>query len=261
MARFCPLFSSSSGNCTYIGSASGGILIDAGVSAKQMRQALWDIGVDAASIAAIFVTHEHSDHISGLRVFASCHHTQVYASAGTLAALEEKKILNGNFAAQVIEPGGTEICGMLVKSFRTSHDCREGLGFCVTMPDQKRIAAATDSGMVTPEMLEAAAGCELVMLESNHDVNMLQNGRYPYPLKRRILSDKGHLSNDSCAQTAIRLVESGTTRLVLAHLSHENNFPQLAYETTKSTLAGAGAQLDSDYLLSVAGGARTVIGF
>jgi len=261
MARFCSLFSSSSGNCAYIGSASGGILIDAGVSAKRMQQALWDIGVDAASIAAIFVTHEHSDHISGLRVFASRHHAPVYATAGTLAALEEKDILNGDFAARVIEPNGTEICGMLVKSFRTSHDCREGVGFAVTMPDQKSIAAVTDSGVVTDEMLDAVTGCDLVMLESNHDIHMLQNGNYPYQLKRRILSDRGHLSNDCCAQTAVRLIENGTTRLVLAHLSHENNFPQLAYETTKSTLAQAGAQVDSDYLLSVAGGESTVIGF
>lgn len=260
MARFCPLFSSSSGNSVYIGTADGGILIDVGVSAKRTRQALWDIGVDESNIAAIFVTHEHSDHINGLRVFASRLHLPVYCTAGTLSALDEADILRDQFNVNVIPPEGINIRDMQVKAFRTSHDSRESAGFTVTTPDQKRIAVATDTGIVTQEMADALRGCDLVMLESNHDVRMLQNGEYPYFLKRRILSDYGHLSNESCAAFAVNLVESGTARLVLGHLSRENNMPQLAYETTKQTLEAAGAAINKDYLLSIAGADCKVIG-
>jgi len=261
MARFCPLFSSSSGNSVYIGSASGGILIDAGVSAKQCQQALWDIGVDASGIAAIFVTHEHSDHIRGLRVFASRHHTPVYGSAGTLRALEAENHLSTAYEAGLIPECGIEICEMLVKPFHTSHDSNESLGYTVTMPDNKCIAVATDLGVVTRETMDAIYGCDLVMLESNHDIRMLQNGAYPYFLKRRILSDRGHLSNDGCAGTAVELLRGRTSRIVLAHLSKENNHPQLAFESTKAALTGAGAKLGTDYLLSVAGTDCGVVGF
>ncbi len=233
-------------------------MIDIGVSAKRTREALWELGVDTDSIAAIFITHEHSDHISGLRVFASKHGTRVYSSAGTLQELERMDLLNGKFQTDIIPQAGIEACGMLVRSFRTSHDSRESVGYTITTADQKRIAVATDTGIVTAETRAAITGCDLVMLESNHDVRMLQNGAYPYPLKQRILSDRGHLSNEVCAEVAAELVENGTTRLVLAHLSKENNLPPLAFETTKAALTGAGAALGTDYLLSVAGQEREI---
>lgn len=254
MARFCPLYSSSSGNCTYIGSSSGGILIDIGISAKRTFGSLWDLGVDVESIAAVFITHEHSDHVSGLRVFASKYNKPVYATPGTLSALEKAGILNGKFEAEPVSERGIEAGGMLVKPFKTSHDSRESCGYTIAMPDGKKIAVATDLGVMTEEVFYSIQGCDLVMLESNHDIDMLKNGEYPFFLKERILSDKGHLSNEICAQTAVRLLEKGTTRLVLGHLSKQNNLPRLAFDATFSALSSIGAKKDSDYLLNVAGG-------
>lgn len=252
MARFCSLFSSSSGNCTYIGSADGGILIDAGVSAKQIGLKLDCIGVDPFSIGAIFVTHEHSDHIKGLRVFASKYNIPVYASAGTIGELERLGVVNGRFQLNPIEDI-IFTAGMKTERFRTSHDVAESCGYIITTSDDRKIAVATDTGIVTDEMRNALAGSDLVLLESNHDIGMLRNGEYPYLLKRRILSDRGHLSNIACSEFAVELVKSGTTRLVLGHLSRENNIPELAFQTSKSALDCAGAVEYRDYLLQVAG--------
>lgn len=261
MARFCSLFSSSSGNCTYIGTPSGGILIDVGVSAKKTETALHDIGADILQIKAIFVTHEHTDHINGVRVLAKRHNIKIYASEGTLEGMYEYGALRDGMSCETIPPDGTEAAGMLIKPFRTPHDCRESTGFTVTTHDLKRISVATDIGVITPTIMQAIKGSDLILLESNHDVGMLQNGPYPYMLKRRILSDKGHLSNESCSRAAVELVDSGTTRLVLGHLSKENNLPSLAYETTRSALSLAGATENTDYLLSVAGNGCEMITF
>ncbi|NLP48909.1 MAG: MBL fold metallo-hydrolase [Clostridiales bacterium] len=253
MARFCPLYSSSRGNCTYIGGASGAILIDVGVSAKKVEEALRGIDVDINSIGAIFVTHEHTDHIQGLRVFASRHKIDVYASPGTLEALESKQVLNGAFEAKAINSDRVEVCGMSVSSFPTNHDAVESVGYRVLTPDERTISITTDTGMVSPENLEGMLGSDLVMLESNHDINMLMCGPYPYVVKRRVLSELGHLSNEACAATALTLLENGTTRFVLGHLSQNNNLPALALETTRSLFEQEGAKEGEDYLLQVAG--------
>lgn len=254
MARFCSLYSSSRGNCTYIGTAQGGILIDCGVSAKKVREGLEAMGVPIPSIAAIFVTHEHTDHVGGLRVFASKESIPVYASQGTLAALENANVLNGKFSVDAVGKGGVEVGGMYIRPFSISHDAREPFGYSVQTADGRRISVATDTGVITQEILDGISGSDLVLLESNHDVGMLQNGPYPYATKRRILSDLGHLSNDVCAETAVQLLQSGTTRFCLGHLSRDNNMPSLAYQTTYSEMTMSGAREGSDYLLSVAGG-------
>lgn len=251
MARFCPLFSGSSGNSIYIGSSDGGILIDVGMNAKQTTLALDRLGIDADSIKAIFVTHEHSDHIQGLRVFASKNVINVYSSQGTLSALDNMGVLNEKFKALDIE-SGVDVCGMQVMSFRTSHDSAESVGYVIKTPDSRRIGVATDLGVMTDEVFGALSGCDLVLLESNHDIKMLENGPYPYYLKRRILSEKGHLSNKTCGETLVKLVKNGTTRFVLGHLSRENNTPDLAYQNAYSALACEGAVLGQDFLLSVA---------
>ncbi len=259
MARFCSLFSSSSGNCTYIGSSQGGILIDIGVSAKKTADALKAIGVDPGSISAIFVTHEHSDHINGVRVFAERHGVKVYSSEGTLNGMEQAGVITPKVRADVIPTGGIEAGGMFIRPFRTPHDSLESTGYTVVTPDGKRLAVATDIGKMTDTVMDAVYGCDLVLLESNHDVGMLKNGPYPFFLKERILSNHGHLSNESCAETAVKLMESGTTRFVLGHLSKENNIPALAYETTRAAMRMAGATENVDYLLSVAGDYNPVI--
>ena len=263
MSKFCSLYSSSSGNSVYIGHSGGGILIDIGCSAKRTRETLDDIGVDSSEIGAVFVTHEHSDHIAGVRVFASKRHLPVYATAGTLEGMKDAGALDGSFRADVIPASGVEAAGMFVRPFRTSHDSNESCGYTVEMPDGSRLAVATDLGTMTDEVLGAIVGCRIILLESNHDVRMLQaNPRYPYPLKRRILSDVGHLSNDACSQAASALVESGTTHILLGHLSKENNIPDLAYRCTSDALSQAGMVEGRDYILGVAGvGAPKPIAF
>ena len=257
MARFCSLFSSSCGNSTYIGSGGGGLLIDAGVSAKQISLKLDCIGVSPADIGAIFITHEHSDHVKGLRVFASKNKIPIYATEGTLNALVAAKVIELTADLHVIGAEGTEVCGHLVKPFETSHDVAESCGYTVETEDGTRLAVATDTGIVTDAMRNALLGCDLVMIESNHDIGMVRNNpNYPYMLKRRILSDVGHLSNGACSEFVTELVENGTTRLVLGHLSKENNIPGLAYQTSRAALECAGACESRDYILKVAGGAE-----
>ncbi len=253
MARFSSLLSSSSGNCSFIGSANGGILIDAGASAKQIKLKLDCIGVSPADINAIFVTHEHSDHVRGLRVFASNHKIPVFATQGTVDALISSGTANGSFEINPIYSSGIECAGQFIRPFVTSHDSAQSCGYIIRTSDDRKIAVATDTGIVNDEMREAVTGCDLILAESNHDVGMLRNGPYPYLLKRRILSEVGHLSNIDCSKFVTELVNNGTTRIVLGHLSKENNMPELAFQTTKSALDCAGAVQFKDYILKVAG--------
>lgn len=255
---FATLYSGSSGNSTYIGDRSGGILVDIGKNAKQTTLALQEIGQSPEDIRAIFVTHEHSDHIAGLRVFANRHHIPVYASLGTLEALDMKGHLKGDFPVfQMVDTA--DIGDFHVKCFHTSHDCAEGMGYSITLPDGRRVSVATDLGVMTDEVRDVIRGSQSVLLESNHDLGMLYNGPYPYALKQRISSDIGHLSNDVAAEAAMDLVRSGTQQLILGHLSQENNLPDLAYQTTASVLLTGGAKVGSDCLLEVARRSRPVL--
>ncbi len=251
MARFCSLFSSSSGNSTFIGSSKTGVLIDAGVSAKKIKEALLQRDIDPETLGGIFVTHEHSDHIKGIRILCSTYKIPLYATEGTLSYLEENGVINGKFPFEVITENGVEIGDIALKSFKTPHDSRESCGYEIYLPHNQKAAIATDLGKITPEVENALQKCELVMLESNHDISMLQAGPYPYYLKRRILSDVGHLSNEACAAYAQKLITSGTSRLFLGHLSGENNFPGLAFQTTLSALSEIGAVNERDYILNV----------
>lgn len=252
MSRFCTLCSSSSGNSAYIGYSAGGILIDAGTNTKQLCLAMQRMNIEPESIRAIFITHEHADHISALRVFASRYKVPVYATEGTLKALINMNCITAKVNADIIPADGIDISGMIVKSFKTSHDSAQSCGYTVQMPDERKISVATDTGYITDETRAAVTGSDLVLLESNHDVQMLKSGPYPYYLKQRILSDRGHLSNADCAAFAEELINTGTTRLVLGHLSKENNIPAVAYETTNNELGAMGAVEGKDYQLYVA---------
>lgn len=251
MARYCPLFSGSGGNCTYLGTAHGGILVDAGVSAKRIKTALVDRGVDPQTLHGIFITHEHSDHISGLRVFLKQYPMPVFATRGTLEAIIDKGAVPENATVIVIDRD-TAVGDLTVSPFLTPHDSAQSCGYRVMFPDERIAVVATDIGFVSDEVRRAVTGCDLVHIESNHDVRMLENGPYPYMLKCRILGRGGHLSNDSCASLLPRLLESGATRFVLSHLSRENNLPQLAQQTAQCALSRGGAREGQDYLLSVA---------
>ncbi len=252
MARFCSLFSSSSGNSTFLSSGKTNILIDAGVSAKRLKQALLSRDIDPASLAGIFITHEHTDHISGVRVLAGAFGIPVYATEGTLSSMQESGVLSGKFDAKVIPYEGIEVGDMFIKPFETPHDSKESCGYKIELPHSLTAAVATDIGKITQTIKENLTGCSLVMLESNHDVGMLQNGPYPYVLKRRILSDRGHLSNVASGEMAAELVSKGTARIYLGHLSEENNFPDLAFQTSLAAITQkTGAVCGRDYILEV----------
>ena len=235
-----------------ISSAGRSVLIDVGKSAKQMELALRNNDIDVSSIDAIFITHEHSDHVQGLKIFAKKYKIKVYASSGTIRALEYRDILSDSIDYTVIDESGVRINDIEIKPFRTSHDCAEGFGYVVHTPDERSVAVATDLGYMSDEVRDLISKCDVVVIESNHDINMLQCGEYPYYLKRRILSDEGHLSNEACANELPDLVRSGVSRFVLAHLSKENNIPELAYETAVAKLSAAGFVQGKDYELMVA---------
>ncbi len=253
MLKFCPLFSSSSGNSVYIGDNQGGILVDVGRSARQTDLMLKNTGIDVDTIKGIFITHEHTDHVCGLSVFAAKHKIPIYAAPGTLLALKQKGVINEKHVDIAINTEDINIAGLNVKPVRTSHDCADGRGYVITGCDGvTKATVATDTGYVSPELLESITGAKLVYIESNHDVAMLRTGPYPYPLQKRILSNIGHLSNDACADTLRALINKGTTHFVLAHLSRENNTPQLAFDTSVTALKEMGALNGRDYILKVA---------
>lgn len=253
MIKFCPLFSSSSGNSVYIGDNGNGILVDVGRSAKQTDLMLKNIGVDPSEIKGIFITHEHTDHVNGLSVFAARHNIPVYGAPGTILSLKQKGILNTKHIDNAFSDESICVAGLNIKPVRTSHDCADGRGYVITGCDGvTKVAIATDTGYVSNDLLSQITGCNLVYIESNHDVDMVKTGPYPFPLQKRILSDIGHLSNDACADTLRALVNKGTTHFILAHLSQENNTPELAYNTSTAALHEMGALENRDYFLKVA---------
>ena len=256
MAKFLSLFSGSSGNSTYIGDGDSGILIDAGRTAKQLADALQAREIDPAGIGALFITHEHVDHGQGIRVFASKYNVPVYATEGTIKGLWQKGYVNEKTELHMMEKE-VQIGSLTVSSFTTSHDTYEPCGFTVRTGDERRATVCTDTGILTEESKKALEGSDLVLLESNHELNMLLNGPYPYPLKMRVSGAKGHLSNDDCARELVKLVESGTTRLFLGHLSRENNTPEIARQTAAAALQIAGMREGFDYTLGVCEPANT----
>ena len=258
MARFCSLYSSSNGNSTYLGMAEAGVLVDVGVSYKKLKEASDFQGIDLESVKGVFITHEHSDHVKGLKTFLSKHIVPVFSSASTLEILLSKDCIPAGCECVEIN-GEKEICGISVKSFRTSHDTPESRGYKFILPDERQISVCTDLGYMSDEVFEGIRKSDLVLLESNHDLEMLKFGPYPFELKKRIMSDHGHLSNEACAETAAKLLSSGTTRFVLGHLSHENNTPDKAYAETFTKLDMAGARINIDYTLTVAGDKNKMI--
>jgi phosphoribosyl 1,2-cyclic phosphodiesterase len=250
--KIFPLFSGSSGNSTYIESYGTAILIDIGCSTKKVETILKDNDIDPKNIKSIFITHEHIDHVRGLKTFAKRYHTKVYSSEGTIDALKKKRILDEKIQDEIITEEGISLGNISVKPFHTSHDSRESLGYVVNIDDKKNVAIATDMGYISDTVFDAISGCKTIFIESNHDVGMLENGPYPYFLKKRILSKKGHLSNEACAEVLPGLVKSGTQRFILSHLSEHNNFPELAYRASLLSLTQVGMKQNIDFEISVA---------
>ena len=235
------LASSSKGNAVYIKHGTDEILIDAGISAKRLECSLSSLGSSLKNIQAIFVTHEHSDHIAGLATISKKYGIPVHLTElSGRAILNQAKFAPVEKCAVLHTPIYSENIGSLeIHSFPTPHDSVCSVGFTVRAGDET-FALATDLGHITPDVENALTGAENIVLESNHDENMLLCGSYPYDVKRRILSDIGHLSNETSAAFAKRLAAAGTKHILLAHLSPENNLPELALACAEEALDGTG---------------------
>ena len=251
MARFSTLCSSSSGNSAYVGTASQGVLIDAGTNNKQLLLSMEAAGISPDAVKAVFVTRGHDDQSGALRIFATKRNSPVYATCGTLSGLLGKGVIDGKFTNEKIMPDGVTIGDMHISYFPTSHDAKESCGYKIELPD-RTVGICTDTGKVTGDILRVLGTCDLVLLESNYDDTLLDFGPYPPSLKARIRSEIGHLSNNNCAETARELFDMGVRRFVLGHLSRENNTPDRAFSCTNSVLKRTGAELGKDYTLEVA---------
>ncbi len=245
-----PLYSSSSGNSTYIGSESTPILIDAGLSGKYITSALDQIGRDPTSIKGILVTHEHSDHIKGVGIISRKFDIPVYANSATWEAMLPKIGGIADRNIRVIDKEDFFIGDLMITPIPLFHDAADPTGYAVSCGG-KKITLMTDTGKVSRAMMDKAAGSQIVLLESNHDVRMLKCGSYPYELKRRILSTHGHLSNDDCGICAVELAKLGVRGILLGHLSKENNFEELAYNTVAETLRANGFMPNKDIALAL----------
>ena len=239
--RLCSIASGSSGNCIFVGSDEANILIDVGISKKRIEEGLAEIGVDPSSIDAIFITHEHSDHVQGLGTWLRKYPTKVYSTVETLNAILHISSL-GRFDVDLfndIIPGDEIVVSdMKVKAFSIPHDAANPVSYSVVSSD-KKVVVATDIGVFTPSIENELLECNAMLLEANHDVHMLEAGPYPYVLKRRILGDNGHLSNENSGKLLARVWNENLKNVFLGHLSKENNYPDLAYETVKEELLNA----------------------
>ena len=247
-----PLFSGSSGNCTLIGTERGLFMVDAGKSARTVSAALSLAVEKPEDIAAIFITHEHTDHIAGVGVLCRRYGIPVYANAPTWQAMGP---LIGEVppkCVRVFESGRDFfVGGISVLPFRTPHDAAESVGYSFLSGDGRKITVMTDIGHMDSRLLSCAAGSDILMIESNHDEELVSSCRYPYPTKRRILSDLGHLSNASCGRALCELYSAGVRRAILGHLSRDNNFESLALETVRSELLNQDIP-ESEFALAVA---------
>ena len=236
--RLCSIASGSSGNCIYVGHASTHLLVDAGVSGKRIEQGLADMGVHPQSISGILVTHEHSDHIQGVGILARRYGIPIYGTVETFCAMKRRANIgkvDDTLFQQVYPEESITIGEIQVTPFSVSHDAANPVAY-VFEAEGHKIGMATDLGVYTECTMEKLKDSEILYLESNHDVNMLMVGKYPYCLKQRVLGEYGHLSNDDAAELLGHLYHAGLQHIVLAHLSKDCNYPELAFETVKAEL-------------------------
>ncbi len=237
--RLCSIASGSSGNCIYAGTESTHVLVDAGISGKRVEAGLHSIGLTGHDIDGILVTHEHSDHISGLGVLCRRYHIPVYATPGTIGAIRScgsiGKIPEELFCEVWADESFT-IKDLTVNPMQISHDAAQPVAYRLSY-GTKRAAVCTDLGTYNDYTVECLKGMDVLFLEANHDVNMLQVGSYPYYLKQRILGNRGHLSNENSGRLLSRVLHDDLKAVFLGHLSQENNLPELAYETVRLEIA------------------------
>ena len=250
---FCSLYSGSSGNSILVGSKNTKILIDAGLSGKKIIEGLQEVGQDPNEIEGIFITHEHSDHIKGAGILSRKFNIPIYANELTWKAMEKSlgKIKEEN--KKIIAKRSTiSLNDIDIISFNTPHDSVASTGYTIKSKE-KSVSIATDIGTFTEEILKNIRDSEVILLEANHDVQMLKFGPYPYDLKRRVLSEVGHLSNEDCGHAIVDIMKSGLNKkIILGHLSNTNNVPELAEQAVKNVLSAHNLEVGKDLELRLA---------
>lgn len=249
--KFCSLYSGSSGNSIFVASQNAKILIDAGLPGKHIEEALVKIGESPKDIDGIFVTHEHIDHVKGVGVLSRKYDIPVYANEPTWKCMLKSvgKIKEHNI--KIIDENSICIKDLDVVGYEIPHDAAKPTGYSVICKD-KKVCVATDLGYFSAQVKEQLVDADVILLESNHDVEMLKFGPYPYSLKRRILSNIGHLSNEDCGKAIIDIMGYKRKTIVLGHLSKTNNYPDLAFKTVVNTLNDGGIKMKKDIDITMA---------
>ncbi len=251
MVKFQSLLSSSSGNATFITDDTTSILIDCGASLSYIETCLSRLLAGENMLSGIFITHAHADHILSCGALSRKYNIPLFATEETFLKGQKQLGFVEKENIRVITPGDDiEIDTLTIHTFSISHDVEGAVSYTVTDGETK-FGIATDTGCVTDEIVNNLTGCDTVIVEANHDITMLKNGPYPYPLKRRILGDFGHLSNEMCASLCVMLAKSGTHAFWLGHLSEKNNLPSLAYQCVLKVLEDNGISVGSDVSLNV----------
>lgn len=244
------LGSGSKGNCIVISDGKTNIMVDAGLPINRIIRGLETIGLDIFSINGILLTHEHTDHIKSIPDLSS--YTKVYSHEDTFTCIENYQ--NPKFTIKnrvnIDEFNSFDIGSFSIQAFNVSHDAAHPLGFNLYTGNEK-ISFLTDTGTITTSVYNTIKNSDVLVIESNHDIDLLKDGKYPYPLKKRILSSKGHLANVDCAKTVLDLAKEKTKKIMLAHLSENNNLTELAYWETENMLLNSGATKE-DVLVKVA---------
>lgn len=233
--RFASIASGSSGNCIYAGSDQTHILIDTGISKKRIEEGLAGYDLSPKDLAGIFITHEHMDHISGLGVLTRKYSVPIYATKETIYGIRQTKSLgelDRSLFVEIEPDEDVEIGDLTVHPFSVSHDAFNPVAYTMT-DGKKKAAVATDMGKFDGKTVENLTGLDCLLVEANHDVHMLETGTYPYPLKVRIAGERGHLSNDASAELINQILNPNLKYIFLGHLSKENNYPELAWETVR----------------------------
>lgn len=233
--RLCSIASGSSGNCIYVGSEQTHLLIDTGISKKRIDQGLSELGIKGEELSGVLVTHEHVDHIQGLGVFSRKYGVPIYATRGTIAGIKDCKNLgklDNELFREVMVDQPFSVGDIKIKPFAISHDANEPSGFRMEN-ENKAVAVATDLGEYDDYIVENLKNLNAIVLEANHDVHMVEVGPYPYYLKQRVLSKRGHLSNELTGRLLCNILHNKLKYIILGHLSKENNYDELARETVK----------------------------
>ncbi len=253
--RFVSIASGSSGNCIYVGTENTHVLIDAGISARRIEKGLFEVGLKPGEVTGICITHEHSDHVKGLGVLARKYGIPIYGTEGTLNAIGKMKGL-GEYDKVLLCPILPDVDftlgDMVIKPFHIDHDASDPVAYRI-QSENKSVAVATDMGNFNQYTIDHLLDLDAVLLESNHDVRMLETGPYPYYLKRRILGDFGHLSNENAGRLLNYILNDKLKHILLGHLSQENNLPELAFETVRLEVdMGECPYKASDFYMAVA---------